>query len=321
MAKGRTKKIEDLAEAPKTEDIQRRRIIELEKQLEQCLKQLNDTRAAKFKLAVGKQKTTKGGQHCRVIIPDSHGCVIDQAAAKAFLADLEIIKPAEIVHLGDAIECGGFLAQHHTLGYVAQTKYTFADDVAAANEFFDQIQQRANVPFTLIAGNHERRIENWITTQTQKNTKDAAYLASVFSVETVLNIEARKIRLINQGEFYDNLPLPATIKLGNCFFTHGSSTAKHAAAVNVQKFGGNIVYGHTHRADSYIIRQVKTGIIGGWSPGCLCQLQPLWNHTNPTDWSHGYGLQMVTGSGDFLHINVPIVDGQSLLTPLIQELK
>lgn len=300
---------------------QAKRIKALESQLDIANQQLKKARASKFKLSIGKQKTTKGGRFCRVIVPDSHGSVIDPKAATAFLNDLEIIDPSEIIMLGDHLECGGFLAQHHTLGYVAQTKYSFEEDADAANQFLDEIQSRSNAPIDYIEGNHERRIENWIVTNTLKNPRDAAYLTSMFSVSTVLHLEKRKLRLIAQGKLYDGLDLPATIKKGNCYFTHGSSTAKHAASVHVAKFGGNIVYGHTHRADFHQIKTVKAGAIGAWCPGCLCKMQPLWQHTNPTDWTQGYGLQMVLSNGDFLHINVPIIKGKSLLSPLVESLK
>jgi hypothetical protein len=98
------------------------------------------------------------------------------------------------------------------------------------------------------------------------------------------------------------------------------STAKHAASVHLIKFGGNVVYGHTHRADSFVDRTVTEGVIGAWSPGCLCKLQPYWMHTNLTGWSHGYGLQLVAGDGSFLHINVPIIDGRSYLVQLTERI-
>jgi len=294
----------------------------LESQLDMASKQLERSNASKFKLSLGKSKKKKGSGFCRVIIPDSHGSAINKKAANAFLHDLDYIKPAEVVMLGDHIDCGGFLAQHHTLGYVAQTEYSFVDDAIAANVFLDEIQKRTGkVETDYLEGNHERRIENWIVTQTLGKKKDAQFLQSMFSIESTLNISKRGFRLIEQGKFYDKVKLPATIKKGNCYFTHGSSTAKHAAAVHVAKFGGNVVYGHTHRADSYIGKNVKDGMIGAWCPGCLSELQPLWQHTNPTDWSNGYGLQMVKSNGRFLHINVPIVAGVSLLSPLIDELK
>jgi len=294
----------------------------LESQLKMATQQLNKANASKFKLTLGKSKKAKGKGFCRVIIPDSHGSAINKKAANAFLGDLDYIKPAEVVMLGDHVDCGGFLAQHHTLGYIAQTDYSFVEDATAANLFLDAIQERCGkISYDYLEGNHERRIENWIITQTLGKKKDAQFLKSMFSIEATLNISKRGIRLIEQGKFYDKVQLPATIKKGNCYFTHGSSTAKHAAAVHLNRFGGNVVYGHTHRADSHLSRSVKEGVLGAWCPGCLSELQPLWQHTNPTDWNNGYGLQMVKSNGSFLHINVPIVNGVSLLSPLIDELK
>lgn len=283
--------------------------------------QIDRMRSAKFKLSIGKKKTTKGGSHCRLVIPDTHGSGCDPAAISAMLADTEIIKPAEVIWLGDHLDCGGFLAQHHTLGYVAQTEYTFENDVSATNQLLDAIMSRCNADHIYIEGNHERRIESWIVTQVLKSQADGKFLRKMFSADSVLGIEKRGMRWIRQGIFYDDLPIPGTIKSGNCYFTHGSSTSSHAASAHVRKFGGNVVHGHTHRADSYLIRTVRDGAIGGWCPGCLCILQPLWQHTSPTDWTHGYGLQLVRSNGDFLHINVPIIDGQSLLEPFVEAMR
>ena len=301
------------------ETTQKNRIAELEKLVSQQAEQIEAYRATKYKFPLGGGQRIKGKTFCRVIVPDTHGSVVDADAIKAFLRDLEVINPAEIVMLGDHLECGGFLAEHHTLGYVAQSEYSFADDCVATNCLLDSIHKlapKASVDY--LEGNHERRLETWVCTQVRKHQKDGQFLRQMFSADSVLSIEKRGIRWIRQGVFYDGLPLPATIKRGHCYFTHGSSTAKHAAAEHVKKFGGNVVYGHTHRADSYVIRTVKEGSIGAWCPGCLCILQPLWQHTNPTDWSHGYGLQLVSSDGSFLHINVPIIAGKSYLQPLIK---
>jgi UDP-2,3-diacylglucosamine pyrophosphatase LpxH len=303
----------------KVNDDLRARNRELEKRVDQLMEQIAKLRKSDFRLPVGRKTKVAGKSFCRVIIPDTHGCLVDQPSISTFFSDLEVIKPAEIVMLGDHLECGGFLAQHHTLGYVAQTAYTFDQDVRATNELLDRIQQLSpNASIDYIEGNHERRIENWCTTQALAHSEDAEFLRKMFSAASVLGLEKRGIRWIRQGVFYDDLPLPATIKRGHCYFTHGSSTAKHAASEHVKKFGGNVVYGHTHRSDSYVIRTVKAGIIGAWSPGCLCVLQPLWQHTNPTDWSHGYGLQLVNPDGSFLHVNVPIIDGKSYLNILFR---
>lgn len=303
------------ADAPKSKSREK----ELEKQIEQLEERLFALRGSQFKLPKSKKTDLEGRTFCRITIPDTHGCLVDPQAIAAFLHDLELVKPSEIIMLGDHLECGGFLAQHHTLGYVAQTEYTFDQDIAATNQLLDQIQRTCpHSRIDYIEGNHERRIENWCVTTSLKNKEDAEALRKRFSASSVLELEKRGISWIRQGVFYDGVSIPATIKRGRCYFTHGSSTAKHAASEHVKKFGGNVVYGHCHRTDSYVIRTVGAGIIGAWSPGCLCILQPLWQHTNPTDWSHGYGLQLVSEDGSFLHINVPIIDGKSYLGPLFQ---
>jgi predicted phosphodiesterase len=283
--------------------------------------QIDRMRSAKFKLSIGKKKNKVNGNFCRLIIPDTHGSLCDQAAISAMLADIEIIKPAEVIWLGDHLECGGFLAQHHTLGYVAQTEYTFENDVAATNQLIDAVMSRCNATHTYIEGNHERRIEAWIVTQVQKCRGDGNFLRKMFSADSVLGIEKRGMRWIRQGVFYDGISIPGTIRHGNCYYTHGSYTSAHAASQHVRRFGSNIVHGHTHRADSYLIRTVRAGTIGGWCPACLCQLQPLWQHTNPTDWTLGYGLQLVHDGEDFLHINVPIVNDRSLLEPFVEAMR
>lgn len=290
----------------------------LRRQIKLLSRQLEEARNSKFNLPVGGRPRKGKGSYCRVIIPDSHGAHIDTDAAKAFLSDLETIDPAEVVWLGDHLDCGGFLAQHHTLGFVAEAEVTFEDDVAAANQFIDAVQSRSkHASHHYLEGNHEARMESWICTQTLRNHKDAQMLRSVFGPDILLNLQKRNIPYYTMGKFHMGLRVPGTIKLGKCFFTHGSSTAKHTASVMVDKFGGNIVFGHTHRAQTFIKRSVAEGDIGAWNPGCLCKVQRLWNKTNLTDWSHGYGLQCVEPDGSFLHINVPINDGRSRLLALM----
>jgi hypothetical protein len=256
------------------------------------------------------------GDLLRVIIPDSHGSAIDPVAAGAFLHDLKKIDPQEIVMGGDHVDCGGFLAQHHTLGYVAQTDYSYFEDIEAANHFIDQIQcaaPRARIHY--IEGNHERRVETWCVTESLRNRKDSEMLRRFLAPEYMLRLKARGITYYRQSEHYMGIGIPGAIRLGKCYFWHSVSTAKQAAAVNLRQFAANVVYFHTHREDMASGVPVGKGDIGAWNPGCLCKRQPLWQHTRPTDWTTGYAVQCVSPTQNFLHINARIVDGSSLLIP------
>ena len=280
----------------------------------------NATKARKTKLPApsGARRRT-GSDIVRVVIPDTHGCLIDKVAVSAMLADIKLLDPQEIILLGDHVDCGGFLAQHHVMGYVAETDYTYEEDLAAAKEFLDALQVAApNAKIEYLEGNHERRVETWCVTQVLRHKKDAEGLRRLLAPEFRLGLKERGITYYRQGEFYDDLPVPGVIKRGKCFFFHGVSTAKNAVVATVDKIAGNCVFGHTHRAQSNIVRRISTGIVGAWNPGCLCQLQPLWQHTAPTDWSHGYAVQLVAQSGAFLHLNIPIIEGQSHFAALLK---
>jgi hypothetical protein len=48
------------------------------------------------------------------------------------------------------------------------------------------------------------------------------------------------------------------------------------------------VHGHTHRIQSVTERLPETDrYITAWSPGCLCNFQPMWLHGKPTNWARG----------------------------------
>lgn len=290
----------------------------LKQQVEELQKALDVARRPRVQRKLGKHKSSKG-DYKRVCIPDTHGSHADEDAISELLADIRELRPREIVMLGDHLDCGGFLAQHHAMGYVAETDYTFEQDVGCANQFLDDLQKAApGAVIHYLEGNHERRIERWIVTQVLRNGPDARMLQRMFSVRGCLSLEKRGIHHYEQGKFYQSLSVPSTIRLGKCFFTHGHRTGQHAASQMLRDVGGNVVFGHTHRSDSYVMRNLVSGIIGSWCPGCLCKLQPMWSHTAPTMWSHGYHLQLCRSNDEFLPINVPIIGGRSFLVPLLR---
>lgn len=291
---------------------------------EQLQQALLNARQSRIKLNITKKaRSSKGGVKIRVIIPDSHGCFIDQQAASALIADIAMLRPDSIIMLGDHLDCGGFLAENHTWGYVAEADYCFEDDINATNQFLDEIQAAApSAVVEYLEGNHERRIEKWILTATTRagkgNKRDAKMLYSHYATETVLHLSQRRISIFKQGQWYDGCKVPGTIERDNCYFTHGQYTSKNAAAAHLGKYNANVWFGHTHRMDLATKRTVSTEAIGAWNPGCLCQLQPYWMHQNLTDWIHGYGVQLVQPGLGHLNLQIPIIGGVSYLSPLIK---
>lgn len=248
----------------------------------------------------------------RVIVPDSHGSKIDPHAANAFLSDLRALDPEEIVMLGDHLDCNGTFSTHPR-HYGTEMEESYEEDVEMANDFLDRIlaaAPRAKIHY--LEGNHEQHVERWAS-RIMLNKKDVDMLVEHFGPEKVLDLKRRGIRYYTRERTHMGLSLPGTIKLGRCYFTHGISAAKHAADVHVSDFGANVVFGHCHRAQAVVKKTLMSEAIGAWCPGTLSKLQPLYRHTTPTSWTHGYGIQFVNRSGLFQHINVSIVHGESLL--------
>lgn len=246
----------------------------------------------------------------RLILPDSHGVFIDPKAAAAVVKDIKKIQPDEIIGLGDHIDVAGIYSAHPP-GYVKDLEYSLEADYEAAEKFWDEVQKAApKATGAVFEGNHEQHVERWIA-RTFPNARDATAQLSILSPAKRLRYKERGFKYIRMSERYGGLSVPGVIKLGKCYFVHGITAAKHAAAVHVERFGANVVFGHCHRASSYIARTIAADAIGGWCPGTLAQLQPLYQHTTPSNWTHGYAIQVISGNGRFIHINVPIVNGWS----------
>lgn len=249
---------------------------------------------------------------CRVVVPDSHGEQIDLAARDACLADIKALNPHEVILLGDHLDCAGTFSTHQR-SYTNELAESYEDDCNAANRFLDMIQSRApRAEMHYLEGNHEAHVERWAA-RTFPSQKDAEVVLERVGPAAILGLKSRGIRYYRRSRMYMGIPLPGTLRLGRCFFVHGISHSRFATYQHLVRFGTNVVHGHTHRAQSAVERSVTSSGFGAWCPGTLAKLQPLYKHTEPTSWTHGYAVQLVQPSGVFLHINIPIVKGRSLL--------
>lgn len=303
--------------SPKNEVARLRKTVkEQQAIIDQLTSDLEEQRKTKFAIPKGKPTAVRG-TFMRLVVPDTHGSFVDREAVRAMLNDAAQYDVREVVLLGDHVDAGGFLAQHHTLGYVAQADYTYQEDITAANVFLDEVAKACPKAKTYyISGNHERRVEAWCITSALRKAVDADILLKALEPQYLLHLADRGIDYIHTlGTKHNRGDTRNALELGKCLFLHGFSHAKHATATTVDALGKNAVVGHIHRRQSYT-RTTHDSEISCWCPGCLCELRPYYMHARPSGHAHGYGLQIVQKSGEFLHINVPIIGGKSYLSAL-----
>ena len=263
-----------------------------------------------------------GGSYIRLIIPDSHGEHIDWGFANAMITDIEPLSPEikEVIALGDHLDCGGTFNAHQR-NYTHEMPESYRADVHAARRFITMCRERT--PFATwdyLEGNHEQHVERFLARNFQR-FQDAEFLLDLIGPRAVLKLDELDIRYHRSSVMHDGLAVPGLIRRGKCFFIHGVSVAKNAVAATLERIGDNVVHGHTHRAQSTVQRTATSSALGGWCPGTLAKLQPLYRHTAPTNWTGGYALQFVESDGRFSHINVPLFgEGRSGLRPLLKML-
>lgn len=279
---------------------------------------------ARFTKPPGKVKpvTSRAGSGdvVEVIFSDVHGNKHDPAAMGALLGDLKTLSPDRIVIGGDFIDCGGFLAEHHTLGYVAETEDSYEDDVAVSNSLLDQILHAASPrEVHYIEGNHEWRVERWAVTQRLAHHKDVDLLRRTFCPEHVLRLKDRGIRYYRQGQIHGDCDTPGWVRIDKAFFVHKISNARDAAGAAMAKAAANIVFFDTHRAAFKPMHLPGVGLISAWNPGCLCKRQPLYANTRPTEWTHGYLVRFISKkTGNFQMCNITINEGTSYASLLLK---
>lgn len=275
-----------------------------------------------IRVPVPRDRRKKSGHvYTRVIVPDSHGQHIDLTARNAFLADLDLLRPDELIFIGDHLDCGGTFSVHQR-NYTNELAESYTADVNAAEDFLDQIAKRApRAKGEYLEGNHEHHIERWAARNFMCKA-DGELAVRALGPVGVLHLEKRGINYYRQGEFYDGLAVPGTIHRGKCYFTHGFSHSRHSAFNHLLRVGDNVVFGHTHAVQAMTERTVASRGQGAWSYGTLAKLQPLYKHTNPTNWVHAYGVHFVhEPSGMFVPVPIPIVGSRSLLENILEGVK
>lgn len=269
-----------------------------------------------------KVKASKYKDRVRVTFGDMHGMRMDKQAVSALLADIKSLAPDEIVIGGDMLDCEGWLAKHHPIGFVAYNDYSYQDDIEAANWFLDELITAASkAQIHYLFGNHEDHVERTIVDTTAGNMRDAGMLMEAFGPEKVLRLNQRNIKFYRRNVVYeDNCPR-GWIKLGKMYFTHELSSGKAAAQKAVERTAGNITYYHTHREDASTMVFPSVGLVKAFNPGCLCERQPMYRMSDPTSWSHGYGIDIISHTGNFQRIHIPIWQGESLAGSMIERFK
>jgi len=184
-----------------------------------------------MKKGVAKAAPNIGKKYERFIaVSCSHGKYADKTAIDAVITMRDKWKPSIVVHLGDWCDTTAFRSGAHG---TSDESEPVAPDIDGGIMFLKEYR-----PTHVLDGNHEDRIPRMLSSNNAL-VAYAAQQATNFIDESFVKIGCRRIP-------YDGVY--QRLVIGNVTFTHGTIYNENAARDMAEMYGGNVIFGHTHRS-------------------------------------------------------------------------
>lgn len=141
-------------------------------------------------------------------------------------------------------------------------------------------------------GNHDVRLENYI----------------INSANALFGLEEVKLNNLLKFKDLNIIPVESTqiLKMGNLNVIHGHETPMFPLGINVaksvwNKTKANTTFGHFHRTQQNLEKDIDGSTTGSWAVGCACDLNPDYMPIN--NWNWGYGIVTMKSDGNFSFAN------------------
>jgi predicted phosphodiesterase len=229
-----------------------------------------------------------------LVMPDAHHPYVHKQSWKTFLSVARGWKPDKLVILGDFVDfysVSSFLRDPERM-------ITLEDEIDSANAAADEISELSIPDVTVLEGNHELRLSKYIS-------RAGGELAGLLSAQRLLKIKERGWKWVPYGKYHT---------IGKLHFAHDVGfSGKNSAIQSVEAFGGNIIFGHSHRAACHYISTISGDRHVGWTMGWLGDPEAIdYRHSARVarESQHGFGTAYVRKSDGMSWVNfVPIIRG------------
>ena len=216
----------------------------------------------------------------------------DRKALDLFGRFIMTIKPHEIHLLGDIMDCISVSTKFNP-PTKDQRVERLSFEMGATRRFLQNLRSLAGNKCRLYyhGGNHEDRLRRWL------DTKGRA-LCNMISMDS-LGFKDFNIT------YY---PYDTLVKRGRLGLTHGNLVRKASGATAkamLEKYGQNILFGHTHRGGAYYQTNGQ-GTIAAWENFCLCRMDMPYM-SGPTNWQQGWSLVYNDNKRRFQVVQVPVI--------------
>lgn len=228
------------------------------------------------------------------VIPDVHVPYHDKKAWSLCLSVVEEVKPDVVVVIGDFADFYSI----STFDKDPSRNLNLKWEVACVNAELDRLCQAAgNSQVVFLEGNHEDRLRRYLW-------KKAPELFGLTNTRELFKIGERGWKFIKYGDFY---------RRGRVTYVHDlGKSGLNALSQTLDLCGGNVVFGHTHRAGllyrGHHGSQGHFGLNVGWL-GDYRKLNYIHRIKAEREWRLGFGIVEESGNLAFSQF-CPIISGR-----------
>lgn len=240
-----------------------------------------------------------------IVTPDKHAPLHDKKGISIVKQAIEIVRPTGYIDLGDFGEWSSVSHWQWKRKKKPPLEYIIprvVDDVKAANELFDEIDEsldKANVKIKhAIEGNHDDWLNMFV--------KEHPYLPQ-YKYAKACQLKERGYKYHPAGEY---------VKIGKLYYYHGHHFGGQYHAMNhLRKLSASVMYGHWHGLQMMGATSMA-GPLEAWCIGCLKDMSHKankWLKGRPNQWAHAFAIVDYYVNGDFSVQLIKIVNGKANL--------
>jgi UDP-2,3-diacylglucosamine pyrophosphatase LpxH len=214
-----------------------------------------------------------------VVLNDQHIPYHDKTIRRLSLDFVREHKPGTIHLLGDVIDFYSISRYSKDPTRKTDLQSDLDDTVAYFNDL-REASPDSKIEYS--EGNHEYRLKAYL----QGTAPELDCLRCLHLAE-LLRFNEYKIN-------YHGAHKPYWV--GHLLFTHGNIARKHSgqsAMAHHDRYGGNVIHGHTHRAGSFF-HTVFGDTYGAWESPCQCDADP--EYCIKPNWQQGWSVVWFRGS-------------------------
>lgn len=197
---------------------------------------------------------------------------------------------------GDILDC--YQASFHEKD---PKKRDLANEFEIGRQFIDLlIREFPTAKIFYKEGNHEMRWERYLRVK-------APIILDMeeFRIEQILKLNEKGVTWIPNSQL---------VKAGKLNMIHGNEY-KGGGGINVARTlwlraGDNVIAGDKHKTQSGLKTNIDKSIVGTWSVGCMCELNPEYLTFN--EWNLGFAHIEIFNDGNFAVHNKQIINGRIL---------